>query len=53
MSIRDVLSNVALFALHAPSHASTVARKSNHVSCQNCVKYSLKPCCECAFRDPV
>jgi hypothetical protein len=43
MTIRDVLSNAALFALHASRTRAPLARKSNHVSCQNCVRYPLKP----------
>ena len=43
MSIRDVLSNAALFALHASRTRAPLARKSNHVLCQNCVRYPLKP----------
>jgi len=41
MSIRDVLSNAALFAEHASRTRVPLARKSNHVLCQNCVRY---PC---------
>jgi len=43
MSIRDVLSNAALFALHASRPRARSARKSNDILCQNCVRYPLKP----------
>ena len=43
MSIRDVLSNAALFAQQASRTRAPLARKSNHVLCQNCVRYPLKP----------
>ena len=36
MSIRDVLSNAALFALHASRTRAPSARKSNDILCQNC-----------------
>ncbi len=43
MSIRDVLSNAALFSLHASRTRAPLARESNHVLCQSCVRYHLKP----------